>query len=204
MIGLLPPLGVKGSFEVRTPYAVQSDIIYVVTGHRTLKQMILADLDPLKTIYLDKGLREEDFNLALASDVVIVTLSSGQTPELNIPSSHFNSYDNGSFIEHQHVIVTASCGILPSTFDKTRIKEAVRNSLFQFTGIEAEVFVVVQDTAKKVTQNEANAAEAQRQVNMTYGSTTYQDKLKLVQENQDLRAEVQRLIEVIDGLQDNS
>ncbi len=203
MLGLLPPLGTRGSFTVGSPFTLNDDYVYTCSAHRSLNQMVRNGDDPLQTIYLDNGLTEADFNLALQTDVFIVTLITEMLAPINIPSSHITSYDNGSYVDHQFVVVTAACGLLPTTFDKTRIKESVQSALFEYTGIAGEVYVVVKDTDKRVSEAEAEAAANARQAAIEYNSNNFKDKLTLAAENQRLRDENQRLIEVIEGLQNS-
>ena len=198
MIGLLPPIGAKGVFQLKLPFTLNTDHIYICSAHRTLNQMIVNGDDPLNTVYLAAGLTEGDYQTALRTDVVIVTLLSGKLKPVVVPTTHIKNYTNGGFVDHQHVIVTASCGILPVSFDNTRIREAVNTALQEFVGIEPTVYVVMKDTTTKVTEEQALANEQARAAAIEFHSTTYKDKLALVQQNEVLRLENQKLIMMLE------
>lgn len=203
MIGLLPPLGVRGSFTLQVPFVIGQDFIYTCSAHRTLQQMIESKLDPLQTVYLANGLTEQDYLIALKGDVVIVTLSSINRPSINVPSSHILGYDNGSYVPHQVLVVTAMLGVFPVSYDATRIKEAVETSLQEFVGVEVEPVIVTLATEQAITQAEADAAELARQAAMTYTSTTLKDKDEVLVELERLRIENAKLISLLEQYQLN-
>jgi len=201
MAGLVPNIGAKGLFTLRVPFVLDSNLSYTCSSHRTIDEIIASGENPYELIYKPVGLPETEVNLARERGIVIVTLLSGVTKPVYVPSDYITAYDNTALVPHQYLVVTAPCGIFPVGYDATRIKEAVRDALVAYVGIEVEPLIVVKDMAGAVTQQMAKSAEDARYAAMTYTSTTLGDKLELQNRVQILEDENAKLIEIIEQLQ---
>lgn len=193
-----PAIGMSGVFSLIPPFNISQEKVYKVEGHRTFSEIISSGEDPIALIYEPVGLTVDDYREdAALSGIVVLVLVNEEGDRVLVPNKYLVDYPNTSIVPHEWVVATTSLGVLPVGFDFQRLRDAIVESISDYTGVEASVYFVRKKTSTVVTQAEADQLATVRQAAIKYRETSYADKLALQQRVATLQQEVNDLIEII-------
>ena len=179
MAKVTPPIGAKGLFKVRAPYQVSASAVYWVGAKRTFEELITAKINPLAQVYAPVGLGQQDYNSDIVEGAEVITLLSYVRGPLHIPDTYILEYPNMSVVPHSWVVCTVSCGILPDTYDLTRMTQTVSAAVSEYTGVQAQVQVMTAPTTDAVTEADYLNAKAVREAALQNRSTDFIEKQAL-------------------------
>lgn len=199
MARITPPLDAKGLFKVRSPYTVSPVGIYWVGAQRTFEELIAAKIDPLTQVYKPVGMGQSDYNQDVIDGAKVITLLSYIRSPLHIPDTYILEYPNMSLVPHSWVVLTISCGILPDTYDLTRMMQTVSDAVSEYTGVSVVVTPMVAPTTDSVTEVAYEEARAAREAAIVNKSTDFADKLALQAQLAVANQHIQDLTDVIEG-----
>lgn len=202
MSRVTPPIGAKGLFKVRAPYTVSASAVYWVGAKRTFEELIAAKINPLKHVYAPVGLGQQDYNADIVEGAEVITLLSNVRGPLHIPDTYILEYPNMSVVPHSWVVCTVSCGILPDTYDLTRMKQTVAAAVAEYTGVQAEVQTMVAPTTDAVTEADYLNAKAVRDAALQNRSTDFIEKQALQEQLDAANTYIADQATIIDQLND--
>jgi hypothetical protein len=198
MARVTPPIGAKGLFKVRSPYVVSAAAIYWVGAVRTYEELIAAKIDPLTQVYTPVGMGQADYNQDIIEGAQVITLLSHVRPPLHIPDTYILEYPNMSLVPHSWIVCTVSCGILPDTYDLTRMQQTVAIAVAEYTGVQAQVTISTAPTTDSVTEAAYLEAKAVRDAALLNKSTDFVDKLALQEQLDKANSYIADLTTIID------
>ncbi|MNX74053.1 hypothetical protein D3C86_1054770 [compost metagenome] len=198
MARITPPIGAKGLFKVRSPYVVSAAAVYWVGAVRTYEELIAAKIDPLTQVYTPVGLGQPDYNQDIIEGAQVITLLSHVRPPLHIPDTYILEYPNMSLVPHSWIVCTVSCGILPDTYDLTRMQQTVAAAVSEYTGVQSTVTISTAPTTDSVTEEAYKEAKIVRDAALVNKSTDFVEKLALQEQLDKVNAYVTDLLAVID------
>lgn len=198
MARITPPIGAKGLFKVRSPYVVSAAAVYWVGAVRTFEELIAAKIDPLAQVYAPVGMGQQDYNADIIEGAQVITLLSFVRPPLHIPDTYILEYPNMSIVPHSWIVCTVSCGILPDTYDLTRMQQTVAVAVAEYTGVQATVTITTAPTTDSVTEAAYLEAKAVRDAALLNKSTDFADKVKLQEQLDQTNSYIADLTSIID------
>lgn len=198
MARVTPPIGAKGLFKVRSPYVVSAAAVYWVGAVRTYEELIAAKIDPLTQVYTPVGMGQQDYNADIIEGAQVITLLSFVRPPLHIPDTYILEYPNMSIVPHSWIVCTVSCGILPDTYDLTRMQQTVAIAVSEYTGVQANVTISTAPTTDSVTEAAYLEAKAVRDAALLNKSTDFADKLVLQEQLDKANAYIGDLTTIVD------
>lgn len=198
MARVTPPIGAKGLFKVRSPYVVSAAAIYWVGAVRTFEELIAAKIDPLTQVYVPVGMGQPDYNADIIEGAQVITLLSNVRPPLHIPDTYILEYPNMSIVPHSWIVCTVSCGILPDTYDLTRMQQTVSAAVSEYTGVQANVTISTAPTTDSVTEEAYKEAKLVRDAALVNKSTDFVEKLALQDQLDKANSYITDLTTVID------
>lgn len=198
MARITPPIGAKGLFKVRSPYVVSAAAVYWVGAVRTYEELIAAKIDPLTQVYTPVQLGQPDYNQDIIEGAQVITLLSHVRPPLHIPDTYILEYPNMSLVPHSWIVCTVSCGILPDTYDLTRMQQTVAAAVSEYTGVQSTVTISTAPTTDSVTEEAYKEAKIVRDAALVNKSTDFVEKLALQEQLDKVNAYVTDLLAVID------
>lgn len=145
-----PPIRVRGSWSLRSPFAVPVTGEYTCIAIRSFKDMYAAGEDPYTDIYQPLGLVNGStvdgsiFNIRTEElkGINIVSLTDRLGNIVHVPDNFILSYPNSTSIQYEHLILSCSLGALPSSIDTTLAETAVAEQVKNYFGIANPVVKV--------------------------------------------------------------
>jgi len=200
MANIVPPIGSKGLFLLRIPFVANPSIIYHVGAIRSFEELISRGIDPVKLVYTPAGLTDASYAEDAAAGALILTLLSDTLKPLYVPTTYVDSYPNMGVVPHSWLVATVDCGILPDTYDTTRLTQAIQRAVSEDIGVGSTVFIARAPTTDAITQDQyvqnlaaRNAAIKNRTTDFVLLQTARSDIANLTQSNQALVDLVQQL-----------
>jgi hypothetical protein len=132
---ITPPLSIKGTFTLRSPFVAKPGVAYTVQAIRSFAEIRARNSDPMTLIYTPVGLLKADYEMDLADDAAIITLMSPTEKPIYVPDTYINSYPNMGNVEYSWLIASVSLGALPSNFDTTLLKAQIANVVAGTIGV---------------------------------------------------------------------
>lgn len=201
MVFLTPPIGTRGIYRLRSPFLADPSTSYTCSAIRTFREMISQGDDPYAIAYEPAGLSEERYRTDSESGALMITLLAEGKHSIYVPNAYIEVYPNMGVIPHHWVVATISCGMLPETYDVTRIKEAIATAVSDYTGVEAVVEMAVMSTSDAITEEQYVQNLAAREAAIKYRSTDYADKLALEGRLAQALEQNEQLIQMVELLQ---
>lgn len=192
-----PPIGVEGTFGIRTPFTLPNKLLKV-TAHRTFSDLIASGVDPLEQLYLPVGLTTTDYqNDAATEGVMVVVFVDTDGIPYHIPNTYIETYPEAAIVPHDWVVAHVSLGTLPQTYDLASAAIAIKESVSDYTGVEPNVYFSKKPTSDVITEPVAKQFEDIRQAAIVNRESSYYRLQQALDENARLRAENDQLIAML-------
>lgn len=201
MARVTPPLSTYGIFTLRAPFVADGTIAYRVGAIRTFDSIVSQGIDPVKLVYTPAGLGSVEYQEDKLAGAAIVTLLSATQDPLHVPDTYIVQFPNVAISPHSWMVASISLGMLPDTYDLTRVKAAIAAAVVADVGVEAEVRVSSVPVTQAITYDQYQQNLAARQAAITNTSTDFADKQALMAELSKLRLLNAQYIEMIEQLQ---
>ena len=198
MIGKNPPIGSKGIFELKAPFKADPKVTYTLQATRSFAELISAKIDPFVLVYEPRGLDESKYQEDREAGALIHTLLSVGNAPIHVPSSYIIGYPNMNVVPHSWINLLVDCGLLPDSYDMTRLIQTIKSACSQYVGVETNVTVGRIDTVDAITYDEAEANRLARETAIKNHSTDNLDNERLrtmIKERDDTIAELLDIIE---------
>lgn len=186
MSQLLPPIGTRGSYSLRSPWSTVPGVLYVCAAIRRFVDLENLGTKVFETYYEPLGVSRTVYEADRQNDVCIITLVSDTHPPLYVPSSFIAAYPDLSHRNYQHVVLSASLGPLPDYIELTFAKQQVAAVLSDVLGVEPDVHISVAPLQGTVSPDEHNVLEVAREAAIANRTTDHARVLRLEQQNTQL------------------
>lgn len=200
-MSVTPKFGATGTYEVASPYSVESGTVYICKGIDSFQSLILRDIDIYTEYYATVGLAESDYKTDLANAENIITLYTEDGTSLFIPSSYITSAPTTTTVAYHDVYIVANVGALPDALDVDDILDSVKEIVDNNLGVTSTVSKAVSPLSQAVSYAQYQANETARLANVDYVYTLSQQITDQKTTIDSLRTQIEALQTVIVALQ---
>lgn len=175
-----PPIYTSGKYELRLPWVVQDDTVYICNAVRSFPDLYERNIDVLNEVYIANGLTKTEFDADAAEQATIVTLVSKTGEIIYVPDTYIISYPNMANIVYNRVIVSIDLGTLPDYKDLSALTTMLSSQAAEAIGVVPDVVVHVAQTADYISSSQHDSLETARDaVIAATGVTPNTDKARL-------------------------
>lgn len=183
-------MGMRGSFALLSPFNIDSDVEYTISGIYSFTEVRLRGMVPFKLAYEQHGLQQSHADTDEQNGCVIVRLSSLGGDEVYVSNHYIKSIPSNDTIGYQHVVLGVSLGALPDTIDVAHMQEAVAGLLSDYLGYEPETFIGAQPTTGVITVTQHKQLETARAAGIANRLSLRGQYLKQVKINAELQQRI--------------
>lgn len=189
MSSSLPPIGTKGKYVLKDPFATLIDpaISYTCGAIRRFKDIVNQGgvvQDQYYTLY---GLSKDVYDRDVKNDEAIVTLLSDSTAPIYVPSSYIASFPSGDTVPYHRMVLSLDMGLIPDALDLTFLKSNLSNVVSDTVGVS----VTINEHAAPYTETMTVAKDLElssaRDAKIKSRTTDYAQLLQLQTENARLK-----------------
>lgn len=195
-IGLIPRVGLDGIFTFTGPFVIYNKYKLEVVSDRSFDYFDHNNFNVFEKIYDTNSLSIEDYNIHRTSGVRIITFRYQGIKLIDIPSIYITGLAEED-IGYRWFHLAVSLGVLPKDIDLTRVKEAVEETLLEEMGVTADIKFATSEMLGTVDVDVLDSAELVRQNAIQNASTNLKDKMYLQQQVENLRGQVDHLMNLI-------
>lgn len=193
-----PSINMRGLYEVKAPYTLRVNEVYVCHAVRSFKAIQEAGTDTFKKYYEPNGLTVSDFQNDFAINANIVTLISENTNHiLYVPDTYILAYPDMSNVTYQRVVISLDMGMLPDYLDVEFLQSEIQSMCLGMLGVNSTPRTHIAPTTGAITPNDHQTLEAARRARITNTETAYATILRQQQENQSLREMIEDMTQIL-------
>lgn len=204
MADMLPMLGAKGIYKLKTPFDkdLLANVMYTCIAIRQLRDITAAGGDPFTDYYATPhSIDSSVYNADVANGVSIISLQAEDNSIVYVPSSFLASYPDAGGVPYRVMLLSINLGAIPDALDLSPIIQKITDDVKDIVGVQSTVRAVAASNTTLLDTATAQNTEAARQANIT-NSTTDFSKLQQVTAQRDAALQkVQELQNYILGLQ---
>lgn len=156
---MTPPFGVRGYWELKSPYQVRTTSEYQCIAIRNFAELAITGIDTYNEFYaphqLSKSIYESD-NKQMAN---IVTLSDETGELVHVPDTYIAKYPDVQNDQFKRVVLSIDLGPLPMGTKVTHISKAVKDAVDTHLGRSS----IVRMHLAPLTGNPLSPSEMSRQ-----------------------------------------
>lgn len=169
--GLIPAIGSKGKFVLKTPWSLNADAEYICQSLQSFQVLSKTRVDVYKNYYSPKGVPVETYQSDQASGVVIVGLRNSTGSYIFVPSSFILSVPDRSGYAYARRFVTVELGPLEVTTDTTALQNEISQLVTTNFGVNPTLREVELPIEGIVSQTDHEAIVAARRGAVTAPNT---------------------------------
>jgi len=171
----MPNVGAKGQFRLDAPLdnLLNPELEYTCTGVRTISDASGNGIDVVEMFYTPLELSQADFVRDVVAGAVLVTLQSGVSEPIVVPSSYFIEMPQVDGVKYQGLMVALDLSILPMDFDIAPLKLRLTETVKETIGVDALSKTIVTTLPLLKTYDDHVIIESTRENNMTVTTTDY-------------------------------
>lgn len=134
---IIPAIKTEGVFTFSTPFDGDdiNNKYYTVVSVRMLREMFKNEEDPLNTVYLPRGMTEDEFNADLDADVPLIGLSSSGSGLLYVPANRITGMPKLSGVKYHKKMININLGLVPETIALDGVLNNVKDVVMDGLGI---------------------------------------------------------------------
>lgn len=153
---IIPALKTEGIFTFSSPFDGDdiNNKFYTVVSVRMLRELSKNEEDPLNTVYLPKGLTEDDFNNDLRDDVPLIGLQGNGTFLLYVPANKIIGMPKLSGVKYQKKLINVNLGLIPETLALDGVINNIKDAVMDGLGTIPEVKVSIHSSSFLKTEEE--------------------------------------------------
>ena len=162
---MLPPLGVVGTYRFSSPVSTQLGDERIAVTEAILSIESLEqdpDFTVVKTVYLDIGLTDTDFNSDKLNRIPILKMRFSDDKIHYVPTTYVITFPSTAGIPYQGTALAVTLGMLPSDFSLTALKQYIESLCLNRYGLEAETTEVAVSAEVRLLEYEHRRLEDQR------------------------------------------
>lgn len=189
----VPPIGTRGIYSLKAPFATVPNTLYTCAAIRYFKDIQNQGIDVFKRYYEPYEIPQTQFQKDLTAGVVLVSLTSDTENPIYVPSSYITAFPNLNTVNYHHVVISLSLGALPEHLDLTFLKDQVSGVVSDTIGVTPTVYENLAATTNTITPEEHDAITIAREAAIANRTTDYARVLELQQQKASLEQRLQIL-----------
>jgi len=189
-----PQINATGSYELRTPWVIDSNVDYRCEALRGFEELELDNIDVYDRFYNPKGVSEQRFGEDRVNGINIVTLMSTDGPTIHVPSSYILKFPNNLNVPHSRLIMAIDLGLIPDHLDFYQLQQDILALVTNTIGQQASMSIHRGLIEGGISKSRADAMVAQRKANSLAEGSFYakykkseEERVKILDENQRLQ-----------------
>lgn len=178
-MALIPPVGTSGIYKLDVPFAaqLQPNMAYRCDAIRRLSDFLEIGVDPFVEFYQKYGIAKEKYDSDVMNQVCIISLVSTSGHFVYVPSTYVLAYPDINGVAYTVMVLGLELGAIPNYKDLTGLKQALSNLTRDTIGVTPIIKEVAVSAVSKLSQADADALEAARQLLINNSQT---DRAKLL------------------------
>jgi hypothetical protein len=202
MIYFIPPIGIKGFYQLSQPMDVLigNNELFTCKALRNISDYLNNQEDPKTNIYDKYNIPSSVYEEDIKSDAIIASLQNDVGHWVNVPVRYFVKYPDLSGVAYKAYAIGISLPSFPVTKDFNPLMTSIINLVTDTLGVTPEVRlietsreVLVPDDLHTVTEN------TRRQITTNQG-TDRAKYLSLLNQYQDLQTKLRALEDYLLGI----
>lgn len=193
-----PPIYATGKWQVKQPFSVESNTIYVCKAIRSLDDVEARGIDAYATFYEPYGISRSDYDDDVMQVANIVTLMSSTAATLYIPDTYILSFPDTTTMPYSHTVLSISLGAVPDTLSLDDTRQKIEDLVLSSLGIESRIFThvsgVISEGVDFVTHR---SLENQRLARIENNTSSYGQLVAKDAEIEALRERIRALEEIL-------
>lgn len=195
-------IGLKGTFELSTPYSVlvKANVEYTCIAIRKFEDIVAEGGDPYELYYKNAGLSLQSFkdDVAVAANVITIQASDGSV--IHVPDTYVISMPNQGGVPYHVLALGVTLAALPDKTDLSYLKDRVQDLVRDTLGVESTVREVAISALLSISKEEHENIEAARRALITASRT---DFAQLVEMTRQRDAGLQKIAQLEAYIRDN-
>ena len=193
--GMVPDIGLKGKYELLTPWENDETLIYSCERVSTILDFRLAsEVDVLKEIYIDNGLSEDDYSYAIKNNIKIVTLKTDKEVYIEIPDNYIKKIPDLAFVPYKQYIISLNLGLLPADIDLSSTVDELSSVVMKTENVIVKPIVHSYRSNRFVDWATHLEMEENRKSGITPYQTTWERIIELEKRNKALSDALNELV----------
>lgn len=137
--------GMKGIFTLAPPYAddVLPDVEYTLAAVSSITALEQHAINVKSTVFLSKGLTEENYLECVEGGIQLATLTSAGQPTIYVPETYISITPNQNVVPYYEPVISMSLGILPQALDLTLLRQQIAAVVSDVIGVELPIDHVI-------------------------------------------------------------
>lgn len=191
-MALIPPIGTSGIYKLADPFQglMQPNMSYRCDAVRRLSDLLNVGVEPYEEYYQKNGLSKDKYDQDTQNQVSIVSLVSTSGHWIFVPTTYILQYPDLNGVAYHVLVLGLELGAIATYKDLTGLKTSLANLCRDTVGVLPTVKEAVVSAESKLSQADADALEAGRQVLINNTQTDRAKYLTLQQENAALRQQI--------------
>lgn len=200
MVSIIPPIETVGTWKVKLPYTVKSQLPYWLIAIRMFEDITRLGQDVYKTYYepyikegeLIPGTSETfKFQTEIDNGARILTIKSEAGETLYIPSTFISEYPNTDITIYRPMIISLNIGLFRDGMDYSILVQSLEDTAMANVGVDAvQAIVHAGPSTSGLTTTQMEAIELARQNKMVNTETNIEKVIRLETENAQLRGTI--------------
>lgn len=194
-----PIPGAKGKYELEAPFAqkIDPEIAYECTAVRTFSEMQSWGRDPWIEVYRPENIDEAKYIQDAQDKVMLVTLRSDRGKMVVVPTSYIKSCPPVGGVPYNVMGIVLRLGAIADEVELQGLMAKLADLTKANIGIEPEVRPIKFSSTTLRSHADHEALETARKANIVSKDTLTGENLRLTQENERLREQIEALIPLI-------
>jgi len=191
-----PDLNAEGRFVLREPWRAENKD-YWVDAIRSLDDVRKLEDNPIGLIYTPVGLGDAEYRSDIDEGAMIITLRSDDGQIIYVPDTYIVSVPRVDAIPYSHLIVSASLGPFPDTYNTALLEAKVSAVISDYIGVEPQVNIARAPMRGTITYDRHRQLTSARQAAVRLRDTDRATALELeqlVRQQQDQILLLERLL----------
>jgi hypothetical protein len=173
MASVIPQIGIKGRWEVRSPFSTKPGLLYTLGAIRSFIDIENNGVNVFETYYGSVALTQAQYSEDRRNGVMLLTLLSDTDAPLYIPSSFITAFPSLDSVAYHHLVLSASCGALPVTMSLDFLTTQVAKVISDTIGVVPTINIGIVPLLSVVTPEQHETNEALREAAISNRTTDY-------------------------------
>lgn len=198
-MAITPVPGAKGKYELEAPFAqkINPDIAYECTALRTFGEMQSWGRDPWIEVYRPENIDEAKYIQDAQDKVMLATLRSDRGSTVVVPTSYIKSCPPTGGVPYNVMGIVLRLGAIADEVELQGLMSKLADLTKSNIGIEPEVRPVKFSNTTLRSFVDHEALEVARKANIVSKDTLTGENLRLTQENERLREQLDAVIALV-------
>ena len=165
MARVTPRIRAEGRYVLQTPWAevMPPGVVFVCEAIRTFPEIEQEGVDVFETYYTPYGVTQAVYRSDVKEGACIITIiSQDQNTIIHVPDTYILHCPTDDLVTQDHIVLSASMGVLPGYYDLTAIKTLLASKVLEVVGITTVFHENRAPSVNTLSQADNDIAEAAR------------------------------------------